>query len=84
MQSLLPERYGKLSGHKIDDVHQGEGVATGKRDQRDFTLWKGEKPGEPSWPTPWGPGRPGWHTECVAMCEAYLGAEFDIHAAEWI
>jgi cysteinyl-tRNA synthetase len=75
----LPE-YGKLSGHKIDDVHQGEGVATGKRDQRDFTLWKGEKPGEPSWPTPWGRGRPGWHTECVAMCEAYLGPEFDIHA----
>ena len=77
--SSLPD-YGKLSGHKIDDVHQGEGVATGKRDQRDFTLWKGEKPGEPSWPTPWGRGRPGWHTECVAMCEAYLGAEFDIHA----
>ena len=75
----LPD-YGKLSGHKIDDVHQGEGVATGKRDERDFTLWKGEKPGEPSWPTPWGRGRPGWHTECVAMCEAYLGAEFDIHA----
>ena len=68
----LPD-YGKLSGHRIDDVHQGEGVATGKRDQRDFTLWKGEKPGEPSWPTPWGRGRPGWHTECVAMCEAYLG-----------
>ena len=75
----LPD-YGKLSGHKIDDVHQGEGVATGKRDERDFTLWKGAKPGEPSWPTPWGRGRPGWHTECVAMCEAYLGAEFDIHA----
>lgn len=72
--------YGQLSGHKIDDVHQGEGVATGKRDPRDFTLWKGVKPGEPSWPTPWGPGRPGWHTECVAMCEAYLGPEFDIHA----
>ena len=77
--SSLPD-YGKLSGHRIDDVHQGEGVATGKRDQRDFTLWKGAKPGEPSWPTPWGRGRPGWHTECVAMCEAYLGAEFDIHA----
>ena len=75
----LPD-YGKLSGHKIDDVHQGEGVATGKRDERDFTLWKGAKPGEPSWPTPWGRGRPGWHTECVAMCEAYLGPEFDIHA----
>ena len=74
----LPD-YGKLSGHRIDDVHQGEGEREGKRDQRDFTLWKGEKPGEPSWPAPWGRGRPGWHTECVAMCEAYLGAEFDIH-----
>src|SRR5215218_8091059 len=72
--------YGKLSGHRIDDVHQGEGVATGKRDERDFTLWKGAKPGEPSWPTPWGRGRPGWHTECVAMCETYLGSAFDIHA----
>jgi cysteinyl-tRNA synthetase len=71
--------YGRLSGHKIDDVHQGEGVATGKRDQRDFTLWKAAKPGEPSWSTPWGPGRPGWHLECSAMARTYLGAEFDIH-----
>ncbi len=71
--------YGQLSGHRIDDVHQGEGVASGKRDQRDFTLWKGAKPGEPSWPTPWGRGRPGWHTECVAMAHEYLGPEFDIH-----
>lgn len=71
--------YGKLSGHRIDDVHQGEGVGKGKRDQRDFTLWKGAKPGEPSWPTPWGRGRPGWHSECVAMAHEYLGAEFDIH-----
>lgn len=74
----FPE-YGQLSGHKIDDVHQGEGVATGKRDERDFTLWKGAKPGEPSWPTPWGRGRPGWHLECSAMARAYLGGEFDIH-----
>ena len=71
--------YGQLSGHRLDDVHQGEGVGTGKRDQRDFTLWKGAKPGEPSWPTPWGRGRPGWHSECVAMAHEYLGAEFDIH-----
>jgi cysteinyl-tRNA synthetase len=74
----FPE-YGRLSGHKIEDVHQGEGVGAGKRDQRDFTLWKGAKPGEPSWPTPWGRGRPGWHSECVAMAHEYLGAEFDIH-----
>ncbi|OBH57308.1 cysteine--tRNA ligase [Mycobacterium sp. E2479] len=72
-------QYGQLSGHKIDDVHQGEGAATGKRDQRDFTLWKGEKPGEPSWPSPWGRGRPGWHLECSAMARTYLGPEFDIH-----
>ena len=71
--------YGKLSGHRIDDVHQGEGAGVGKRDQRDFTLWKGAKPGEPSWPTPWGRGRPGWHSECVAMANEYLGSEFDIH-----
>ena len=71
--------YGQLSGHRIDDVHQGEGAATGKRDQRDFTLWKGEKPGEPSWPSPWGRGRPGWHIECSAMARTYLGPEFDIH-----
>ena len=71
--------YGALSGHKLDDVHQGESVAEGKRDLRDFTLWKGAKPGEPSWPTPWGPGRPGWHLECSAMAETYLGPDFDIH-----
>lgn len=71
--------YGALSGHRIDDVHQGEGVGAGKRDQRDFTLWKAAKPGEPSWPTPWGRGRPGWHSECVAMAHEYLGPEFDIH-----
>ncbi len=71
--------YGALSRQKLADVHQGESVATGKRDPRDFTLWKAAKPGEPSWPTPWGPGRPGWHLECSAMARAYLGAEFDIH-----
>ena len=60
-------------------MHQGEGAGEGKRDQRDFTLWKGAKPGEPSWPTPWGRGRPGWHSECVAMAHEYLGADFDIH-----
>ncbi|GGF21996.1 cysteine--tRNA ligase [Williamsia phyllosphaerae] len=74
----LPE-YGALSGHRLDDVHQGEGLATGKRDERDFTMWKAAKPGEPSWPTPWGPGRPGWHLECSAMATSLLGAEFDIH-----
>ncbi|AFA72067.1 cysteinyl-tRNA synthetase CysS [Gordonia polyisoprenivorans VH2] len=74
----LPE-YGALSGHKLDDVHQGESAGTGKRDPRDFTLWKAAKPDEPSWPTPWGSGRPGWHLECSAMATSLLGAEFDIH-----
>jgi cysteinyl-tRNA synthetase len=57
-------------------------TATGKRDPRDFALWKGTKPGDPptaSWPTPWGRGRPGWHLECSAMATRYLGPEFDIH-----
>ncbi|MFD3810000.1 cysteine--tRNA ligase [Rhodococcus sp. NPDC058639] len=71
--------YGSLSGHKLDDVHQGESAGLGKRDPRDFTLWKAAKPGEPSWPTPWGRGRPGWHLECSAMATFYLGGTFDIH-----
>jgi cysteinyl-tRNA synthetase len=71
--------YGALSGQKLDEVQQGESAAGGKRDPRDFTLWKGAKPGEPAWPTPWGPGRPGWHLECSAMAAAYLGPEFDVH-----
>ncbi|MGO4614340.1 cysteine--tRNA ligase [Nocardia sp. 2YAB30] len=71
--------YGQLSGHKLDDVHQGESAGAGKRDPRDFTLWKAAKPGEPTWPSPWGPGRPGWHLECSAMAGFYLGSEFDIH-----
>ncbi|QGK68450.1 cysteine--tRNA ligase [Allosaccharopolyspora coralli] len=73
------ESYGALSGQKLDDVQQGESAATGKRDPRDFTMWKTAKPGEPSWPTPWGQGRPGWHLECSAMATYYLGSEFDIH-----
>jgi cysteinyl-tRNA synthetase len=71
--------YGALSGQKPDEVQQGETSAEGKRDPRDFTLWKGAKPGEPSWSTPWGRGRPGWHLECSAMATYYLGAEFDVH-----
>ncbi|KAA9161889.1 cysteine--tRNA ligase [Amycolatopsis acidicola] len=76
--STFPE-YGALSRQKLDEVQQGETVAEGKRDPRDFTLWKSAKPGEPAWPTPWGSGRPGWHLECSAMATNYLGAEFDIH-----
>ncbi len=74
----FPE-YGALSGQKIDDVVQGEPDSDTKRDQRDFALWKAAKPGEPSWPTPWGHGRPGWHLECSAMATMYLGREFDVH-----
>ena len=71
--------YGALSGQRLDEVCQGESAASGKRDSRDFALWKAAKPGEPYWSTPWGPGRPGWHLECSAMATTYLGAEFDIH-----
>jgi cysteinyl-tRNA synthetase len=71
--------YGALSRQRVDDVAQGEGECRGKRDPLDFTLWKAAKPGEPSWPTPWGRGRPGWHLECSAMATMYLGREFDIH-----
>ena len=71
--------YGALSGQRLDEVVQGETEAVGKRDPRDFTLWKAAKPGEPAWSTPWGRGRPGWHLECSAMATFYLGPEFDIH-----
>jgi cysteinyl-tRNA synthetase len=71
--------YGQLSGQKVDDVAQGEGESGTKRDPLDFTLWKAAKPGEPSWPTPWGAGRPGWHLECSAMATTYLGPRFDLH-----
>jgi cysteinyl-tRNA synthetase len=72
--------YGRLSGQDIDEMLASvDSVSGAKRDQRDFALWKGAKPGEPSWETPWGPGRPGWHLECSAMARRYLGPEFDIH-----
>ena len=71
--------YGALSGQRVDEVEQGESDVRGKRDTVDFALWKSAKPGEPSWPTPWGRGRPGWHLECSAMATMYLGPEFDVH-----
>uniref|UniRef100_UPI003735F5BE cysteine--tRNA ligase n=1 Tax=Corynebacterium sp. TaxID=1720 RepID=UPI003735F5BE len=72
--------YGALSGNRVEEMEQGETDNTGKRNQLDFALWKAAKPGEPSWPTPWGEGRPGWHLECSAMATWYLGDSFDIHA----
>ena len=72
--------YGALSGQRIDDMlAASDSEALAKRDPRDFAMWKSAKPGEPLWETPWGPGRPGWHIECSAMAEKYLGASFDIH-----
>ncbi len=73
--------YGKLSGKNIADLQAGERVEVdaAKRDPLDFVLWKSAKPGEPSWPSPWGDGRPGWHIECSAMSTCCLGAHFDIH-----
>ncbi|GAA1472165.1 cysteine--tRNA ligase [Corynebacterium felinum] len=71
--------YGHLSGNRIEEMEQGETDNAGKRSHLDFALWKAAKPGEPSWPTPWGDGRPGWHLECSAMATWYLGGSFDIH-----
>jgi cysteinyl-tRNA synthetase len=72
--------YLALSNQELDNLRQPEGEGeTGKRDPRDFAMWKAAKPGEPSWETPWGPGRPGWHLECSAMAHKYLGRAFDVH-----
>ncbi len=73
--------YGKLSGKSLDELQAGERVEVdvNKRDPLDFVLWKSAKRGEPSWDSPWGRGRPGWHIECSAMSERYLGERFDIH-----
>ena len=74
------ESYLTLSRQKVDDLQPAaDADETYKKDPRDFALWKAAKPGDPSWPTPWGAGRPGWHLECSAMAHAYLGEAFDIH-----
>ena len=76
----FPE-YGKLSGRNLEDMQAGARISVNeqKRNPMDFVLWKGSKPGEPTWESPWGPGRPGWHVECSAMSRKYLGETFDIH-----
>jgi len=73
--------YGKLSGRKIEDMQSGFRIDVDQRKETpmDFALWKGSKPGEPSWDSPWGPGRPGWHIECSAMSLHHLGEQIDIH-----
>lgn len=75
------EDYGKLSGRSLDDMQAGArvGIDERKRHPMDFALWKGAKPGEPAWKSPWGQGRPGWHIECSAMSLKYLGENFDFH-----
>jgi cysteinyl-tRNA synthetase len=74
------DSYLTLSRQKVDDLlSAADADETYKKDPRDFALWKAAKPGDPSWPTPWGAGRPGWHLECSAMAHAYLGEAFDIH-----
>ena len=79
VESFAP--YGALSGQSIDDLRAGARVEVDerKRSPADFALWKGAKPGEPAWKSPWGQGRPGWHIECSAMSEKHLGVTFDIH-----
>ena len=79
-----PDKYGQLTGQSIDAVRSGAGgrvekTGSGKKDHKDFALWKAAKPGEPTWDSPWGPGRPGWHIECTAMSMDYFGSQFDIH-----
>ena len=79
-----PEKYGQLTGQTLDMVRKGAGgrvenTGSGKRDHRDFALWKSAKEGEPNWISPWGKGRPGWHIECSAMSLKHLGERFDIH-----
>ena len=76
----FPE-YGKLSHRNLEDMRAGARVAVNeqKHNPMDFVLWKGSKPGEPTWKSPWGPGRPGWHIECSAMSRKYFGPTFDIH-----
>ena len=73
--------YGKLAHRNLDDMQAGARISINeqKRHPMDFVLWKGSKPGEPTWASPWGPGRPGWHIECSAMSRKYLGETFDIH-----
>ena len=75
------DAYGRLSGKRLEDLRAGARVEVGeiKRDPLDFVLWKAAKPGEPSWASPWGEGRPGWHIECSAMSTQLLGNHFDIH-----
>ncbi len=77
-RASFPE-YGKLSRRPLDEMNQGEAATSLKEDPSDFALWKGAKPGEPAWDSPWGPGRPGWHIECSAMSLHHLGQQIDIH-----
>mgnify|MGYP000918758268 CR=1 FL=1 len=74
--------YGKLSGQSLEDLEMGARIDVNeiKKNPMDFALWKGEKPGEPSWNSPWGPGRPGWHIECSVMATKYLGETIDVHS----
>ena len=71
--------YGKLSHRRLEDMEVGEEIDPAKEDPHDFALWKGAKPSEPTWESPWGRGRPGWHLECSAMSAHYLGQPFDVH-----
>ena len=80
-RTLKFQGYGKLSHQPIEDLQSGARIAVGdvKENPLDFALWKAAKPGEPAWDSPWGPGRPGWHIECSAMSNRYLGKTIDIH-----
>lgn len=81
-KALKFEEYGKLSGHNMEDLEAGARISVDERKENpmDFALWKAQKPGEPAWDSPWGKGRPGWHIECSAMANRFLGVTIDIHS----
>lgn len=81
-RALAFQEYGKLSGHNMEDLEAGARISVDERKENamDFALWKAQKPGEPAWESPWGKGRPGWHIECSAMANRFLGETIDIHS----
>ena len=83
-RALSFAEYGKLSGHNMEDLEAGARISVDERKENamDFALWKAQKPGEPAWDSPWGKGRPGWHIECSAMANRFLGETIDIPGAD--
>lgn len=83
MLQLVPEAYGNQEALKEGEGALSDFAHQEKRSPNDFAVWKSSKPGEPAWPSPWGPGRPGWHIECSAMASSVLGESMDIHTGKF-